>query len=402
MKKILLSLGTLVVVGAIVVGATIAFYNDTETSTGNIFVAGSIDLKVDHTLATYNGVGSMAIVSDTQTQVNSHNAVPVTSHYYDSSWTASVPGAIWIWEEDPENDPVENEEVWTFTRTFNWTGGPISNATLQVASDNSFSMDLNGTFSATAPGNHFAAGTEMTYTGVPVVSAIVPGLNTLTFVVTNESFPGGPANPGGLMFRLDIEGQETWVSPVDLTDEQFFNFDDVKPGDYGTNVISLHVDDNDAYACLIVNNKDDEENSLLNPETDAGDSLILGNPTGLGELSDYLNVFTWGDINADGVYNTGETSLGSGPLSTLSSIMSMDSTNSEFLTSTDTEYIGLAWCAGTLTPNLDSAFGCDGNGMGNIAQSDSFTADLTAYAEQVRNNSTFTCAGVDLPPYAPI
>jgi predicted ribosomally synthesized peptide with SipW-like signal peptide len=55
MKKILLSLGTLVVVGAVVAGATIAFYNDTETSTGNIFTAGSIDLKVDHTKSTYNG-----------------------------------------------------------------------------------------------------------------------------------------------------------------------------------------------------------------------------------------------------------------------------------------------------------------------------------------------------------
>jgi len=55
MKKILLSLGTLAVVGAIVAGATIAFYNDTETSTGNIFTAGSIDLKVDHLAQTYNG-----------------------------------------------------------------------------------------------------------------------------------------------------------------------------------------------------------------------------------------------------------------------------------------------------------------------------------------------------------
>ena len=42
-----------------VIGGAVAeqqwLYNDTETSNGNIFVAGSIDLKVDPT-QTYNGV----------------------------------------------------------------------------------------------------------------------------------------------------------------------------------------------------------------------------------------------------------------------------------------------------------------------------------------------------------
>ena len=55
MKKILLSVGILAVVGAIVVGATGAFYGDTETSTGNTFTAGSIELKVDSE-SHYNGM----------------------------------------------------------------------------------------------------------------------------------------------------------------------------------------------------------------------------------------------------------------------------------------------------------------------------------------------------------
>ncbi len=55
MKKILLSVGTLAVVGAIVVGATGSFYGDTEKSTGNTFTAGSIELKVDST-SHYNGM----------------------------------------------------------------------------------------------------------------------------------------------------------------------------------------------------------------------------------------------------------------------------------------------------------------------------------------------------------
>src|SRR3989344_4317607 len=105
MKRILLSAGTIAVVAALAVGGTLAFYNDTETSTGNIFTAGSIDLKVDHTKQTYNGVDcrtcSVDIWSDTTNEVVAqvggtdpgpfpHNAVLVSS--INPAWTSSVPG----------------------------------------------------------------------------------------------------------------------------------------------------------------------------------------------------------------------------------------------------------------------------------------------------------------------
>jgi len=54
MKKILISLSIVAVVAAIAIGATTAFFSDTETSTGNTFTAGAIDLKID-SKATYNG-----------------------------------------------------------------------------------------------------------------------------------------------------------------------------------------------------------------------------------------------------------------------------------------------------------------------------------------------------------
>ncbi len=47
MKKILISSSIIAAVAAIVVGGTIAYFSDTETSTGNTFTAGSIDLKID-------------------------------------------------------------------------------------------------------------------------------------------------------------------------------------------------------------------------------------------------------------------------------------------------------------------------------------------------------------------
>ncbi len=47
MKKIILSLAIVAAVGAVVVGGTIAYYSDTETSSGNTFTAGTLDLKID-------------------------------------------------------------------------------------------------------------------------------------------------------------------------------------------------------------------------------------------------------------------------------------------------------------------------------------------------------------------
>jgi predicted ribosomally synthesized peptide with SipW-like signal peptide len=46
-KRILISLSVIGVVAAIAVGGTIAYFSDTETSTGNTFTAGQLDLIVD-------------------------------------------------------------------------------------------------------------------------------------------------------------------------------------------------------------------------------------------------------------------------------------------------------------------------------------------------------------------
>lgn len=58
-KAILLSGATILAVAAVVAGATTAFFTDTETSTGNTFTAGSLDLKVDSMCHYwhYTGVG---------------------------------------------------------------------------------------------------------------------------------------------------------------------------------------------------------------------------------------------------------------------------------------------------------------------------------------------------------
>ncbi|KKU70956.1 MAG: hypothetical protein UX97_C0016G0004 [Candidatus Beckwithbacteria bacterium GW2011_GWA2_47_25] len=57
-----------------------------------------------------------------------------------------------------------------------------------------------------------------------------------------------------------------------------------------------------------------------------------------------------------------------------------------------TNYIGLAWCAGTQT--VGSTITCDGAGMGNNAQTDSMVADIAFRVEQSRNNPNFVCGNV--------
>src|SRR3989344_2901673 len=48
-SKILLSVASIAAAAALVIGATFAFFSDVETSTGNTFTAGELDLLVDNT-----------------------------------------------------------------------------------------------------------------------------------------------------------------------------------------------------------------------------------------------------------------------------------------------------------------------------------------------------------------
>jgi predicted ribosomally synthesized peptide with SipW-like signal peptide len=393
LSRIALSLILIVGAGGAIVNGTSAFFSDTETSQGNTFTAGAIDLKVDHTLQTYNGNligGSLTVVSDAQTQVNAHNAIPLT--FVHAGWTASIPGATWIWETDGPTDPTI-DQPFTFTRTFNWSG-PATAATLQVAADNFYQVSLNGNpvGGELANENNFQAGTQDSYN---VLAFLTPGVNTLTFTVTNKGVPGsnGQSNPAGLLFKLTIDGPATTWTEKDLASgDVFWNFDDVKPGDSGTNVISLHVYDNDAYACLMATNVEDNENSNIEPEQSAGDT-----DTPAGELSPFLKLFVWNDgLAGDGVYTVGETII-YGPNQPLSGF---GTAQKIALQATTTQYVGTAWCFGEQSVDGGGTISCDGSADGyNVAQTDSVVADLEFLAVQQRNNASFQCPMPEEPEH---
>ncbi len=421
MKKILFSIASIVAVAALVVTSTGALFNDTETSTGNIFTAGSIDLKVDQTRASYNGeecqTCKLDIVSNNTTVVGTAPAVELSVVH--PAWTADLDGghiagmpndgandgSKWIWITDGPTLPTTDQD-YTFDRSFVWNG-TASVATLYLATDNLYtSVKLNGNvIGSTANDNNFQLATEDVFSSLQ--SYLVQGTNVLQVTVRNIGVSGGTptSNPAGLLFKLKIDGNcqggnayqntpgatcELWGSQ-DLTSQQYFDFGDVKPGDRGTNLISLHVDSNDAYVCLIPNNIQDDENNVVDPELTAGDNPLNGVPN--GELGANLEFFLWED-NGDGAYQSTEPILvGAG--ATLSQIQTQ-MLALQLTGNGPTEYVGLAWCAGNQTVS-GSVVSCNGAGMGNIAQTDKLLASLTAYAVQQRNNSNFTCAGVQLP-----
>lgn len=411
-KKILISLGIIGVVAAAVIGGTIAYFNDVETSTGNIMVAGTMDLKVDHTRQTYNDVDcktcSVEIKSDTTNTVIStnggddpvlfpHPAVVVSNPH--SAWTvtADIPGATWIWATDPTtvHDSGNVDVYYTFEKTFEWWG-PVTGAILSlgVGTDNGYEVKLNGTVVGTDWTEYNYRSPADTYSSFG--SLILQGTNVLRIEVKNKALAGGTpsGNPAGLLYKLTINGNcgndyfKTYCKLWGLKDlganDTFWNFDDIKPGDHGTNVISLHAYDNDAFACLITHKIVDAEDTVVDPEITAGDNIN----SVVGELSQFIKLFAWED-DGDGVYE-GETIL-IGPNAAFDTRVGRIS-----LTASHTEYIGLAWCAGTqgLTGNTIT---CDGSTMGDIAQTDILTASITAYAEQQRNNPNFSCANVILP-----
>lgn len=278
MKRILLSLGIVTFVGAAAVGATGAFFSDNETSTGNTFTAGAIDLKVD-SQAHYNG----------NTCVNVGEVQP--NYVWQGNATYPVPGT-----------PCDG--TWSLT-------------------------DL------------------------------------------------GPTN-------------------------KFFNFGDVKPGDQGEDTVSLHIDNNPAWACAYIKTTSNNENTYTQPEINAGD--LSAGPIGNGELAQNIQLFTWldnastsGAIPGDNIWQAGETPL-YGPVSlsainatTTLSLADPVTNGGAPLPGGSTNYIGLAWCAGSINVSVPGVITCNGATMDNKSQTDSATADVTFHVEQSRNNPGFRC-----------
>lgn len=254
-KKLLLSLGLVTLVLAAAIGGTVAFFSDTETSTGNSFTAGAIDLKID-SKCTYNGLKS------------------------DQCGT---------WELKDLNTTVATDSL-----------------------------------------------------TVPTVAS-----------------------------------------------DKFFNFIDVKPGDFGENTISMHVFNNDAHACFIVNNMANDDIDLTEPEREDGDSTV---GAANGELAQNINFFAWDDLDGDNIWEAEEKPLFTNTYGPASDVLDGKSYYLGVLPGTVTKYLGVYWCYGAITVDESThSLACSGASLDNTTQTDSLTADVKFYVEQTRHNEQFVC-----------
>ena len=231
--------------------------------------------------------------------------------------------------------------------------------------------------------------------------------------IGNTGYYNGAASP-----------ETTW-SLKDLTVEKFFDFLDVKPGDYGEGTVQVRVGSNPAYVCANVQVTDNLENSLTEPELDLADASPKG------ELADDLNFALWRD-DGDNVFEDDETVITTGPASNVldggtltladSQTNNVGGVAGEGVPADGEFFIGQAWCFGALTPqaltqdgvgnamtpitdndddteitSADGGFLCDGAGASNVSQTDSLVGNVSFYAEQSRNNSTFVCSDAVFP-----
>lgn len=458
-KKILGSSVTFATAVALIgVGATGAFFSDSELSEGNILVAGAVDLQVDHSYFAYNGEECETVCEpDTETNLIQNGSFEDGPTIAPAVWALFADGVVPNWsvswepgqatsydgftrpalgqlevhESIPSASPAaEGERHVELSSDWFGPGAPFGEPSLiEVAQEVTLvpgqQYELRYAY-APRPNLGVSAADNTLYVridGTQVQSQALAGGNgsldpvdwndySYTFVAsatnTTISFAAGgtPDGAGTLLDDVRLYPIECESAPIEngmcmLWEEKdlvadsdfFFNFSDIKPYDEGRNVISLHVYDNDAWSCLLVDDVVDDENEVWEPEEPDTEPE--------GELSEYLSYVTWSDDDADALFEPGdgEVLLGQGLFGDGAPLASMDSTNGEYLAATNTRYVGLAWCAGQIAVAGDGTISCDGSFMQNDAQSDTLTASLVAYAEQMRNNSGFVCGGT--PAAAP-
>lgn len=223
--------------------------------------------------------------------------------------------------------------------------------------------------------------------------------------IDNTSYYNGVLNEG-----------TTWT-PNDLDPTRlFFNFTDIKPGDWGEDTISIRVKDNDAWACMDISLTKDDDKTCTEPEISDDPSCTEPNNNPFdGEIGGLVEFVFWAD-DGDNVLEDDEASdvvLAKGTAKDVLdgfSIPLADSLRSNVigipdgspLVGGETYYIGKAWCFGTLTlspvpqgqgvnPTVDGGVDCDGAGLNNASQTDILTADVSFTAVQSRNNPNFLC-----------
>jgi predicted ribosomally synthesized peptide with SipW-like signal peptide len=259
---------------------------------------------------------------------------------------------------------------------------------------------------------------------IGVAAAIAVG-GTIAYFSDTETSVGNTFTAGAIDLQIDNESyvtgedgslivsEDTTWELTDLTDELFFDFSDLKPGDIGEDTISLHVNSNDAWACMSIALTGTPEKGQTEPEAEVDETA--GDDE--GELQNELYFAFWAD-DGDNVYEVDEEIFAQGLAADLFNGMNLalaDSTTNRWLGEGPLQggmdgqvnpyvyHIGKVWCYGALTEEpveeeeegtpieRGTGFVCGGSSVTNASQTDGIVANVEFYAEQSRNNANFKC-----------
>ena len=241
------------------------------------------------------------------------------------------------------------------------------------------------------------------------VGAVVIGA-TGAFFSDTETSTGNTFTAGAIDLKIDNESyyngvlnpETTWRIDYDLSDEnghQFFNFEDLKPGDWGEDTISLHINNNDAWLRMIIKDVTDFDNSCTEPEEGSVDTCTVSSPElltpGAGELREALLFSVWldqgltpgfqGKYNqtnplgdpgeGDNIRNHNEpTIISSGTIDADGGTWNLADAGGLYLIGGQTAYFGIDWTLPGTTVNE--------------TQTDSMSATMEFQVVQHRNNPT--------------
>src|SRR3989338_5972197 len=158
----------------------------------------------------FNSSCSLTLYSDTSDMVQGGSNA-VATYNSNPRWTASIPGATWVWKTFFVENPVTGESA-TFEKTFNITNTIIS-PELIVAADNSYKVFINDVVvgGGSEETNYFNENKDIYNT----TSYLSVGENKITFEVKNWPQTNGTPehNPAGLLYKM-VVNRECGTLPI--------------------------------------------------------------------------------------------------------------------------------------------------------------------------------------------
>ena len=333
MWKIGKSLLVILLLATVAVRGTQAFFSDRETSSGNLFTAGSIDLRVDNT-AHYNGLvceegewvchpWADAVVVEDQGKRKDGSSVlaersdagvalgvaetagaasdtPIIGSFYSLGFGGSL---ILRFDNLIENGTGDD------LRIYEVTGGvyPDEKATIEASQDGVTWVVLG---TATRDEDFDLGSLEWaSYVRITDTTAgtFEPAADGFDLDAVKALHCGADPDLAG----ESCEGLSWGETDIEDGIHKFFDFDDIKPGDRGEDTVSLHVYDNDAWARMKVTVTKDTDNTCTNSEEIAEDDACAA-PNGPGELRENLDFLIWLDEGIEPGFQGKQNDIGEG------------------------------------------------------------------------------------------